>query len=280
LSIRPLGPDDVGPLCDLVDADRLPGQPACTPAMVTATLAGRSTLDAWWWQELATMRVVVAEGSGGEVTGAGALGRRASGLRHLLWLHAREDRRVLDSLLQALLRGIRLTDPVFAFWASTELSVGLEGLPRNSRPHTHEALLARGFTGVDRWLYLRAAGPGPPADVEFRQRGYGELRVEITLGEEVVAAAELGLPAPGLGVLWWLEVDPKHRRRGFGRQVLRAARQTLAEAGATESILFVDHDDPVARDRGPALCLYLSEGYEVIDHLWSYQRGHVPAEGG
>jgi hypothetical protein len=43
-------------------------------------------------------------------------------------------------------------------------------------------------------------------------------------------------------------------------------------------ILFVDRDDPVGRDRRPALALYESEGFAVVDHLWSYRRGDVSSE--
>ena len=46
----------------------------------------------------------------------------------------------------------------------------------------------------------------------------------------------------------------------------------------TEVVLFVDHDDPKARDRRPALELYLAEGFAVVDHLWSYRRGECEPE--
>jgi len=72
-----------------------------------------------------------------------------------------EDPGLVDAALWPLLRGVRRGDPIFAFWSATELSVGLEGLPRQHRPATHEALLARGFTGEDRWLYL--TGPAAAA---------------------------------------------------------------------------------------------------------------------
>jgi len=278
LKLRPLGPGDVAGICALADADRLPGQPACTPERVAALLSGRSTHDAWSWRQLATMRVLGAESDSGELVGAGAVGRRPSGWRHLLWLHAREDRQVLDGLLVNLLRGVRLTDPVSAFSLSTELTVGVEGLPRDIRPATHEAVLARGFAGTERWLYLRATAPGPAPAVPFRRRGRGDVRVELTPGDAVVGSAELGLPAPGLGVIWWLEIDPDQRGHGHGRQLLRASRQVLAEAGATETILFVDRDSPGTPDRGPALALYLSEGFTVVDRLWSYHRGGPPPD--
>lgn len=282
MKARPLGPADVEAVCALVDRDRLPGQPPCSPERVAAVLAGRSTADPWWWRELATMRTVGVEGPDGSLVAAGALGRRAGGERYLLWLHAGEDPAHVEAALWPLLRGVRRGDPIFAFWAATELSVGLEGLPRRHRPVTHEALLARGFTGEDRWLYLTAPAAGGPApEATYRRRGVGsELRVEIDVAGRPAAGAELGLPAPGIGVIWWLEVEPEFRRRGLGRQALRAARSVLAEEGAGEVILFVDHDDPAARDRRPALELYRAEGFTVVDHLWSYLRGEGEAEAG
>jgi ribosomal protein S18 acetylase RimI-like enzyme len=278
---RPLGPDDVERLCALVDRDLLPGQPECTPERVATVLAGRSTTDPGWWRELVSMRTIGLEGPAGELLGAGALGRRRDGDRHLLWLHAGETPELVDAVLWPLLRGVRRNDPIFAFWSVTELAVGVEGLPRHHRPATHGALLRRGFTGEDRWLYLTGPAGGAEPDAPFRRRGGGsELRVELEVSGSPVGGAELSLPAPGIGVIWWLEIEPEHRRRGFGRQLLRAARSVLAEHGADDVVLFVDHDDPEARDRRPALELYRAEGFSVVDHLWSYRRGDGEAERG
>ena len=280
MNTRPLGPDDVDAVCALVDLDRLPGQPACTAERVRTALAGRSTTDPWWWGELATMRTIGVEADGSLVA-AGALGRRRNGDRYLLWLHGAEDPRLVEAALWPLLRGVRRGDPIFAFWSATELSVGLEGLPRRHRPVTHEALLARGFTGGDRWLYLTGPAAAEAPDLPYHRRGHGaELRVELDVDGRPAGAAELSLPAPGVGVIWWLEIEPEFRRRGLGRQLLRAARAVLAEEEATEVVLFVDHDDPKARDRRPALALYDAEGFTVVDHLWSYQRGEGEAEPG
>jgi ribosomal protein S18 acetylase RimI-like enzyme len=278
---RPLGPDDVEALCALVDRDRLPGQPACTPERVATAVAGRSTTDPWWWRELATMRTIGVTDAGGQLVGAGALGRRRSGDRYLLWLHGGEVPEVVEAVLWPLLRGVRRGDPIFAFWSATELTVGLEGLPREHRPATHEALSARGFTGEDRWLYLTGSAVSEPPGTPFRRRGHGtEQRVELEVDGRPVGGAELSLPAAGLGVIWWLEIEPEYRRRELGRQLLRAARSVLAEEDVAEVVLFVDHDDPKARDRRPALELYLAEGFTVVDHLWSYRRGEGEAEPG
>ena len=278
---RPLRPADVEALCVLIDRDRLPGQPACTPERVATALAGRSTTDPWWWRELATMRTIGVEDASGSLVGAGALGRRRTGDRYLLWLHGAEVPEVVEAVLWPLLRGVRRGDPLFAFWSATELTVGLEGLPREHRPATHEALLARGFTGEDRWLYLTAPAASEAPETPFRRRGHGsEVRVELEVDGHPVGGAELSLPSPRIGVIWWLEIEPEYRRRGLGRQLLRAARSVLAEDDVDEVVLFVDHDDPQARDRRPALELYLAEGFSVVDHLWSYRRGEGEVDPG
>ena len=227
------------------------------------------------------MRTIGVEDADGSLVGAGALGRRRSGDRYLLWLHAGEVPAVVEAVLWPLLRGVRRGDPIFAFWSATELTVGLEGLPRDHRPATHEALLARGFSGDDRWLYLTGTPACEAPEVPFRRRGHGtELRVELEVDGKAAGGAELSLAAPGVGVIWWLEIEPEYRRRGLGRQLLRAARSVLAEEQVGDVVLFVDHDDPKARDRRPALELYLAEGFTVVDHLWSYRRGEGEAEPG
>ncbi|HVW34325.1 MAG TPA: GNAT family N-acetyltransferase [Acidimicrobiia bacterium] len=274
MKARPLGPEDVEALCALVDADRLPGQAPCTPERARTALAGRSTTDPWWWGELATMRAIGVEDAGGTLVGAGAVARRRTGERYLLWLHAGEVPEVVEAVLWPLLRGVRRPDPIFAFWSATELAVGLEGLPHGHRPATHAALLDRGFTGEDRWLYLTARAACAAPTAAFRRRGHGaEVRVELDVDGHSVGGAELSLPAEGFGVIWWLEIEPEHRRRGLGRQLLRAARTVLVEEGVEDVVLFVDHDDPKTRDRRPALKLYEAEGFTVADHLWSYRRG-------
>ena len=78
MKARPLGPDDVDGLCVLVDRDRLPGQPPCTPDRVRTALAGRSTTDPWWWRELATMRTVGVEGPDGSLVDVGFFSKGAA----------------------------------------------------------------------------------------------------------------------------------------------------------------------------------------------------------
>lgn len=276
MKARPLAPDDLGPLCALVDADRLAGQAPCCPARLEAVLAGRSKASAWQWEQLSRLRNVGVEDGSGALVGAGAAARDGDGVPQVLWLHAGEDRRVVDAVVFNLLRGVRGSAGAGAgaFGLASDLAPVVEGLPRAARPATHASLLDRGFAGTDRWLYLRAAGAGAAPTLPHRTVGHaGELRIEVPdAAGATLAAAEIGLLGPETGVVWWLEVDPGHRRAGWGRQALRAARHALAGLGATGSVLVVDHDAPTERDRRPALALYQAEGYEIVDHLWSYRR--------
>jgi ribosomal protein S18 acetylase RimI-like enzyme len=272
--IRDIRADDFGPVCALVAADRLPGQPPCTPERLAAVVEGRSQAGAWRWEQLTGVRTLVAVTPDGDVGGAGAVGRGADGHPHLLWLHAREERDVVDALLFNLLRGFRRGRPAFAFDAATDVSPAVEGLPAAHRPVTAAALVRSGFTGRARWLYLCAAGAGPAPDVPIRVIGRsGDCRVEASGPAGPVGGAEVGLTGPGTGVIWWLEVEPSHRRAGYGRALLRGARRALADAGASSTVLLVDLDAGAERDRRGALHLYGSEGFEVVDELWSYERG-------
>jgi ribosomal protein S18 acetylase RimI-like enzyme len=274
LTIREIGPDDFGPVCELVAADALPGQAPCSPDRVAAVAAGRSLAGAWRWEQLTGVRTLVAVGPGGEVAGAGAVGRGADGHPHLLWLHAREDRATLDALLFNLFRGLRRSAPAYAFDAATDLAPAVEGLPAGRRPVTAAALAGRGFVGRARWLYLCADGAGPEPAVPIRVTGRGgDLRVEASEGGAPVGAAEVSRTGPATGVIWWLEVEPPYRRAGYGRAVLRGARRALAETGASSTVLLVDLEAHAAREREWALSLYHSEGFAVADELWSYQRG-------
>lgn len=273
-TVRPIRPADLGPVCELVNADALEGQPPCTLEQVAGVVAGTSAAGSWSWEHMTAVRTLVAVSAIGEVVGAGAVGRGADGHPHVLWLHAREDRALIDTLLFNLLRGVRRSAPVYAFEAATDLAVAVEGLPWLHRPETHAALLTRGFTGTPRWLYLCASGPGPAPELPVRVVGRaGELRIETTDGGATIGGADVSLTGPDTGVVWWLEVDRTHRRSGFGRALLRGARQALADAGAGTVVLVVDLGGVAGADRRWALRLYEREGFEVVAELLAYRRG-------
>ena len=95
-------------------------------------------------------------------------------------------------------------------------------------------------------------------------------KLQLYQGEEQVAVAEISIGKDQKGIVWWIEVQEEWRGRGFGKQLLLQARNILSNAGAKEVLLYVDHDDPIERNRIPAIHLYQSQEFTVIDHLWPY----------
>ncbi len=156
---------DMSSVLGLVHADQLPLQPRATAQDVQCALAGQATIDQKWWEALAIIRTIVAM-QGGDILGAASFGiqkkdpfatLQPDGSGCLLWLHAREDRSVIEALLSAVLTELQACPRIYAFWFATPLTVGIEGLPVAHRPATHQALLERYFIGKDDWLYM--AGP-------------------------------------------------------------------------------------------------------------------------
>ena len=58
--IRDIDGADLEAVCDLVDADRLSGQPPCRVDKVQNALAGRAEIDVLYWQKLRELRSLVA----------------------------------------------------------------------------------------------------------------------------------------------------------------------------------------------------------------------------
>ncbi|MET7718474.1 GNAT family N-acetyltransferase [Streptomyces sp. NPDC005407] len=277
LSLRPYTPADQPAVLRLINADRLPGQPRATPAMLTEALQGRSPVDAGWWAELEKPTTQVAVDATGTVLGVLSYAvRPKDGTGLLLWLHCREDARTADTLISHAVS--MLARPVHAFHFASALSQGLEALPIRHRASTAGALERAGFSGERLWRYMRADLPahGLPhlahLTVEPDPGGKSARRLEAREGSRTVAEAVVGLPQQGIGVLWWIGVEPDARGRGLGRAMLGSALDVLAGLGATEVILYVDDDAPPEddRDRTAANSLYESAGFTEIDRLYSY----------
>ena len=138
----------------------------------------------------------------------------------------------------------------------------------------HRVLLVNDFLETDEWLYMK--GPvlsqQPPPLTTRTEIKQHKNRWQLLLhqDEEQVAEAEIGIGKNQKGVVWWIEVQEKWRGRGFGKDLLLQARNVLNNAGAKEVLLYVDRDDSLERNRIPAIRLYQSQGFTVIDHLWSY----------
>ncbi|MER7112306.1 GNAT family N-acetyltransferase [Streptomyces sp. NPDC000229] len=284
VTLRPYTPADEAAVLELIDADRLPGQPHATPAMLRQALQGRSPVDAGWWAELDTPTTQVAMDSTGAVVGAVSYAARPKdGMGQLLWLHCQERPDVADALIHHTVTALA-PRPVHAFHFASALSLGLEALPVRHRPATAAALDRAGFTGERLWRYMRADLPayGLPrlTGVKVMQDPGGKdaRRLEARKGRRTVAEAVVGLPVQGTGVLWWIGVLPDVRGQGLGRAMLGSALDVLAGLGATQAILYVDDDAPPGdeRDRTAAISLYESAGFSEVDRLYSYTLSASP----
>jgi GNAT superfamily N-acetyltransferase len=273
--------EDLPAILDLVNADLLPGQPTCGRHALDMAMRGESTVDASWWRELSNVRVAVAS-RGGAVVGATSYATAAADRSGwLLWLHAREERQVVEALIDHAMADLNGSSHVYAFWIATALSLGVEALPVEQQPVTHELLTSRGLMGRDSWRYLvlpieRFALDDRAEDVAAVRSisGPGEIpawEFVIGAGEQPQASAEVALAGEGCGVLRWIDVEPAHRGRGIGRRLLRQALRLLALRGAQTVAAFVDHADPRERDPGPILRLLGSAGFQEVDRLWSYE---------
>jgi ribosomal protein S18 acetylase RimI-like enzyme len=279
LSVRPYVAGDERAVLDLVNADRLPGQPQATPAMLAEALAGRSPVDGGWWAELEAPVTEVLCDHGGQVLGVVSYAARPEdGAGLILWLHCREDQALAAALVGRALDRLR-GRTVHAFEFASALGLGLEGLPARHRPATRLALEAAGFTSRDLWRYMRADLPlaGLPHVAHCTVEDCAEppgKQLEVREGDQLLAEATIGRPVAGIGVLWWIGIAPAARGKGLGLALLGTALDLLAGLGAKEAVLFVDDDAPgdVERDRTAANGLYDRAGFTEVDRLHSFTR--------
>ena len=264
----------------LIHADHLPGQPICTIQDVQNALAGHATIDRGWWEALKSIRTIVVT-TKEEIVGVASYGIRKvddsefAGCGFILWLHAQENREVTEAIVSHIHTSLQHCPHIYAFWIATPLTLGVEALPIERRPVMHQVLLKSGFIGEDDWLYMKGLpltqqpNRGRHTEIERIKDGWKVFMYE---GHERIAEAEIGLGRDHIGVLWWIEVQEPWRGQGLGKQLLLQARKILGDAGAHTIILYVDHDDGTERNRIPAIQLYQSQSFIVVDHLWSYKK--------
>jgi ribosomal protein S18 acetylase RimI-like enzyme len=102
----------------------------------------------------------------------------------------------------------------------------------------------------------------------------GKRRLSLHSGKQKLGEATVGVPVDGIGVLWWIEVDPTTRGHGVGRTLLGCALDLLTRAKAHEVVLCVDNDNLATEgDRAAARALYEAAGFEEVDRLASFHRG-------
>jgi ribosomal protein S18 acetylase RimI-like enzyme len=277
-ALGPIASADKRAVVDVINDDRLVGQPAVTEDMLDDALAGRSPVDEGWWADLTDLITLVAVDPASTVLGVVSFARRddrRAGV--LLWLHAHEEREVVETLVDHVFAALADCEVITAFEFASALGVGLEALPVGRRPVTHAVLQDRSFVATDLWRYMHRSLPAvdlPRAtaltiESEDDRR---HLRVRDAHGA-TVGEATVGQPVAGVGVLWWLHVEPNTRGQGLGMELLGSALDLLSGLGADEAILYVDDDEPGGeRDRRAANRLYDRAGFTQVDRLHSYRR--------
>lgn len=205
--LRPFEPADEAGVLELLAADGLPGQPACSAWMLADAVAGRSAADpaAWAALEGPVVTTVLCAPGGGIAGVVCCAGRPGDGPPLLLWLHCREDFSTAQALIAQALQCCA-AGPVHAFTLACALTRGLVGLPEHRRRVTREALRAAGFVSWGRCRYLRAELPvaGLPhlAGVEMNDTASPPGKhLEVRCRGRVLAQAALERPVDGVGLI-------------------------------------------------------------------------------
>lgn len=276
MHVRWIREGDVAAVLELINGDRLPGQPSCDRRMLRDALQGRSELEQKWWESFSDIRCLVATEEG-HVVGTASFTSAAQGHDgYLLWLHSDESPAVTDRLLESFESALPRARRLRAFFIATPLTAGMEGLPVKHRPTTHDALVEHGYAARDSWLFvsrrLPSVAPEPAVPIEVNRNDDSlHLMVKDSDGE-VMAESHLSFYPDGLVVRWWIHVREEHRRRGLSRQIDHQVVKECAKVGVHTIIGYIDHNNPTGVDREPALALYESLGVRIVDHLWEYEK--------
>src|SRR5579884_1190944 len=284
--VRLIRAPDLRPVLELIEADRLPGRPACDLQSLRRALNGDFPGDPRGWSGFGEVRTVVAVEEDRVVGVASYATKVTDGTGWLLWLHAGEERAVVNALLDHVLEELGDSTRRRAFSVATSLSFGVEALPVRGRPSTHAALRARGFERYASWRYLVArldrrallARDSPLATVESIA-GSGEhpaWRLSVETARAPAAVLEVELGPERCGLMHGFQVEPAYRGRGIGRSLLREGMDFLRSQGAATVAAFVETSSPSGPESEEMLDLLLEAGFEDLDELWSYE---APAAG-
>ncbi|MEU2930756.1 GNAT family N-acetyltransferase [Streptomyces sp. NPDC007251] len=277
--VRPFESADEASVLDLLAADRLPGQPACSAVMLADAVAGRSVVDpdAGAALEGTVITTVLCAPDGGIAGIVSCAGHPGDGTSLLLWLHCYEDFPTAQALIAQALE-CRGAGPVQAFTLACALSRGLVGLPEHRRRVTREALQAAGFTSRCRCRYLRAELPiaGLPhlAGVQMNDTAQPPGKhLEVRRRGRILAQAALEYPAAGVGLIRSITVAPDARGQGMGLGLLGNALDVLVCLGAREAIVYLN-EMPADPERDPvaALRTYAASDFTEVDRLLTFTR--------
>lgn len=280
-TVRPYRPEDEPGVRELIDTDRLPGQPHCTPERLAAARRGPVLLAGW--AVPARPRISVLADAEDRPHGIIAyLSWTDVHTGVICWVYAHEDPSALRALLSHALAALAHCPQIEAFVSAPPGPLGPGGLPRTHRCATHDALLQTGFTGRRQGCYLHCALPAEPrpakpaADVFPCDFPPGH-RLIIREAAEPVAEAVVSVGPDRTATVYWIETLSSHRRRGLGCKLLSQALALLAEQGATEVALVVDDTPHPTPDSQAAPRLFESFGFTLVDQLWTYQHRHPRA---
>jgi ribosomal protein S18 acetylase RimI-like enzyme len=286
VAVRPIRASDLQAVLELIDADRLPGRPSCDPHALRRALSGDFPGDPRGWSGFGEVRTVVVVEADRVLGAASYATKITDGTGWLLWLHAGEDRALVDALLDHVLRELGDSTRRRAFSVATGLSFGADALPIRGRPATHAALRARGFERHTSWRYLvawldRQALGTPDSSLARAEAiaGPGEhpgWRLSVETARTPAAVLEVALGPDRCGLVQGLEVEPAYRGRGLERSLLREGMRFLRSQGAATAAACVETfplGDPGSQE---VLDLLEGAGFEDVDELWSYE---APAAG-
>ncbi|WP_084959164.1 DUF5994 family protein [Thermoactinospora rubra] len=273
-AVRPYGSADLAATLALVNADRLPGQPACSPRMLGDAVTGTSAGNPLPWAELDPPHTDVLVDKAGAVLGAVSYAVRPrddAGL--ILWLHAREVPAVVEILVEHALRRLRRRSAVHAFAFASALNPTLAALPAARRPVTSLVLEQAGFSSSDSWRYLRRVSAGIRPVAVSSQIQVAPSSVPsgwwLTIpGHDLAAEAVAATPSDGVGTLWWFGPDAAHADQELDRALLDRALALLYAHGAHEAVLYAD---------GEGASLFDTAGFALVDRLYTYTRNDTAA---
>ncbi|MGW3953182.1 GNAT family N-acetyltransferase [Streptomyces sp. NPDC004752] len=272
--LRPYRPEDEAGVRELIEADRLPGQPQYTPCEERP--AERHGPVSLVWATPSRPRISVLADAEDRPCGFIAYLSWADVHTGVIsWVHAYEDPAALRALIGHALAALADCPQIDAFVGGPPGPLGPGGLPRARRAATHDALVRTGFTGRHQGCYLHRRLPAEPpsaklvADVFPCEFPPGH-RLIVREAAEPVAEAVVSVGPDRTATLYWIETLPTRRRCGLGRKLLGQALALLAELGATEVALVLDDAQQCAPDSQAAPRLFDSFGFTLVDQLWTY----------
>ena len=193
---------------------------------------------------------------------------------YILWVHAKEDERVIGRLINHMLERMKGLIVVRAFWICTPLTLESEGLPLKKRPNTHKIMISHKFQDEEQWLYMQKDLNFPAKlgqKIIITPEGAHKWKLNLYLDTRNIGEARIGIGSEGKGVLRWIAIEHTLRGKGHGKTLLDASLSLLITLGAKSAILYVDRDNFENRNKGPAIRMYLGAGFKEVDKLISYE---------